>query len=57
MKTPQIITHLAPQRSVIQPVIGASIPPSRRPILEATDVAARVNPSSSEIGLKITEMP
>jgi len=57
MKTPRRTTHLAPQRSVIQPVSGASIPPSNRPILLATEVAARLKCSSCEMGLKRTEMP
>ena len=54
---PVTTIHLGPYLSVTQPVIGASNPPSNRPILAATDVAARLKPSSEDIGLNSAENP
>ena len=56
-KMPKIIIHFGPNLSEIQPVKGARKPPSKRLILEATEVAARVKPSSKDIGLKSAEKP
>ena len=54
---PKIIIHFGPNLSEIQPVKGARKPPSKRLILEATEVAARVKPSSEDIGLNSAEKP
>ena len=57
MDTPKMATHFGPILSVSQPTIGASIPPPNRLILEATDVTARLKPSSEDIGLNSAENP
>ena len=54
---PTTMTHLGPNRSTNQPVIGASKPPSNLPIPAATEVEARVKPSSEAMGLKSAEKP
>jgi hypothetical protein len=55
--TPPKMSHFGPQRSVTQPVSGASNPPSSLPIPDTTEVTARVSPRSSEMGLKRAESP
>ena len=56
-KIPVRTIHFGPNLSVIHPVTGASNPPSRRPMLAGTDVAARLSPSSEAMGLNSAENP
>lgn len=52
-----MITHFGPNLSVSHPASGASRPPSSLPMLAATDVTARLKPSSEAMGLKRAENP
>ena len=54
---PKMTIHFGPNLSVSHPVRGASNPPSKRPMLEATDVAVRLKFSSVPMGLKNAENP
>jgi len=57
MNMPIIIKNLGPNLSTSHPVSGDSIPELSLPMLGATEVTARLNPSSEAIGLNSAEKP
>ena len=57
MQAPELITRFDPNLSESHPVSGASIPPPKREATPATEVAARLKPSSEDIGLNNAENP
>ncbi len=57
MNMPMIIKNLGPNLSTSPPASGASMPRPSLPMLVATDVTARLNPSSEAIGWNNAENP